>query len=181
MARPIIDKFIILQANNGIKGVYIKEFDPSNGDVHCRYNKITPEQAKTATVIAKYDGLDAVIAYWDYQFNQIPRDMQQLINVIFPNIDNADKLTLKTPLELLALATVKAKAFINKTCVLCSGRGWRYGGGSQICFNCHGSGKVLPPITAHLLDELSKHLRGGAYYKPIQSNKVACLFNNTKS
>lgn len=46
MAKPILDRFVILQAENGITGIYIKEYNPTNGDVHCAYNKITPEQAK---------------------------------------------------------------------------------------------------------------------------------------
>ena len=46
MAKPILDRFVILQAENGITGIYIKEYNLTNGDVHCAYNKITPEQAK---------------------------------------------------------------------------------------------------------------------------------------
>lgn len=161
MAKPIIDRFVILQAENGITGIYIKEFDPTNGNVHCAYNKITPEQAKTAVVISQTEGLDAVAAYWEYQFNQMPIDFQHLIKVIYPNIEIADKATLKQPFELLALAIAKAKTFINKTCPLCHGRGWRYFGGSQVCHNCRGGGKVLPPITPQLLDDLSKHFGGG--------------------
>lgn len=161
MSKPIIDKFVIMQADNGVEGFYIKEYDPSNNNVQCRYNKITPEQAKTAAIIAKYDGLDAVVAFWDYQFNQMPIDFQHLIKVIYPNIEIADKATLKQPFELLALAITKTKSFTNKNCPYCGGRGWRYFGGSQVCHNCRGGGKVLPPITPQLLDDLSKHFGGG--------------------
>ena len=162
MAKPILDRFVILQAENGITGIYIKEYNLTNGDVHCAYNKITPEQAKTAVVISQTEGLDAVAAYWEYQFNQLPIDFQHLIKVIYPNIETADKMTLKAPFELLALAIAKAKTFTNQTCPLCHGRGWRYSGGSQLCYDCHGSGTTLPRITPELLDTLSKHFGGGA-------------------
>lgn len=160
MAKPIINKFIVLKAENGITGFYIKEYDPTNGNIRCAYNKITPEQVKNATIVSQTEGLDANAAYWDYQFNQMPIDYQHIIKTTYPYIEKMDKSVLKAPFELLMLAIAKAKTFINETCPLCHGRGWRYSEESQICYKCHGSGTVLPKITPELLNKISEYYRG---------------------
>lgn len=163
MTKTIIDKFIILKLDNGIKGYYFQAHNAEGVATHCGYSGLTPEQGKRAQVVAKYIGTDAAIAMWDYQFNELTGNKQALIRAAYPEIDTADKTTLKQPRELASLAYARAMKVISEPCPRCAGLGHYPSKLDEgICYRCYGRGKILPPITPKLLEELSKHFGGGA-------------------
>lgn len=158
----IIEQFIVFRTNDGHKGYFQKTRSLDGESVNFSYYGISREQARTAKVLESHKVETAATAYWNYHFDMLSPEMQKLIKLLMPNLEDRDKSTLRMPNELATLARTKALKIMGETCPRCSGMGWYPSNiGNGTCFRCNGRGKILPKITDEFLEEFSKRLGGG--------------------
>lgn len=74
------------------------------GGQFCSYCCITDTQAQEKEIENTFIGDDAMREYWAIKFNNLQEQDRKLILSAFPDIESKDKMTLKDPQELYAIA-----------------------------------------------------------------------------
>lgn len=74
------------------------------GGQFCSYCGITDTQAQEKEIENTFIGDDAMREYWTIKFNNLQEQERKLILSAFPDIESKDKITLKDPQELYAIA-----------------------------------------------------------------------------
>ena len=118
------------------------------GGQFCSYCGITDTQAQEKEIENTFIGDDAMREYWTIKFNNLQEQDRKLILSAFPDIESKDKITLKDPQELYAIAFRKVLRRFAVVCPRCGGCGnystavayTRVDDG--ICHKCNG--RVMP-------------------------------------
>ena len=132
------------------------------------YCGITDTQAQEKEIENTFIGDDAMREYWAIKFNNLQEQDRKLILSAFPDIESKDKMTLKDPQELYAIAFRKVLRRFAVVCPRCGGCGnystavayTRVDDG--ICHKCNGRGKVLPRLTVKKLEEIKNYFKSEA-------------------
>lgn len=132
------------------------------------YSGITETQAQEKEIENTFIGDDAMREFWAIKFNNLQEQDRKLILSVFPDIESKDKMTLKDPQELYAIAFRKALRRFAVVCPRCGGCGnystavayTRVDDG--ICHKCDGRGKVLPRLTVKKLEEIKNYFKSEA-------------------
>lgn len=74
------------------------------GGQFCSYCGITDTQAQEKEIENTFIGDDTMREYWTIKFNNLQEQDRKLILSAFPDIESKDKITLKDPQELYAIA-----------------------------------------------------------------------------
>lgn len=155
--KSIVTKLVIYKKDprfNYCPSPYYYEGYYVGGGQFYGYSGITETQAQEKEIENTFIGDDAMREFWAIKFNNLQEQDRKLILSVFPDIESKDKMTLKDPQELYAIAFRKALRRFAVVCPRCGGCGnystavayTRVDDG--ICHKCFGRGKVLPRLTA---------------------------------
>lgn len=169
--KSIITKLIIYKKDprfNYCPSPYYYEGYYVGGGQFYGYSGITETQAQEKEIENTFIGDDAMREFWAIKFNNLQEQDRKLILSAFPDIESKDKMALKDPQELYAIAFRKVLRRFAVVCPRCGGCGnystavayTRVDDG--ICHKCNGRGKVLPRLTVKKLEEIKNYFKSEA-------------------